>query len=98
MWERDRHRCIICGSMMAMPNAHYISRAKGGLGIEENIVTLCTNMSDNRCHYKYDFGSVKEKKEIQTKIREYLSGLYPDWDEDRLVYRKMTDTSKEELI
>lgn len=31
----------MCGSSYAMPNAHYIARAQGGLGIEENIVTLC---------------------------------------------------------
>ena len=34
VWERDNHCCIICGSPYAMPNAHYISRAQGGLGIE----------------------------------------------------------------
>lgn len=28
VWERDNHRCIICGSPYAMPNAHYISRAQ----------------------------------------------------------------------
>ena len=41
VWERDGHRCILCESIFAMPNAHYISRAQGGLGIPENVVTLC---------------------------------------------------------
>ncbi len=34
VWERDNHCCIICGSPYAMPNAHYIARSQGGLGIE----------------------------------------------------------------
>ena len=51
VWERDNHCCILCGNPNAMPNAHYISRANGGLGIEQNIVTLCQN-----CHNKYDNG------------------------------------------
>lgn len=71
-----------------MPNAHYIPRSKGGLGIEENIVTLCTNMSPSRCHYKYDFGSRKEKEEIGGKIKDYLKGQYLDWSEDKLTYNR----------
>ena len=88
VWERDRRRCIICGSPIAMPNAHYISRAKGGLGIEQNIVTLCSNFSENKCHYKYDFGTAEERAEIKDKIKNYLKSQYLDWNEDKLVYKK----------
>ena len=88
VWERDGGRCIICGSTIAMPNAHYIPRSKGGLGIEQNVVTLCTNVSKNMCHYRYDFGNREEKDEIRRRIREYLKGKYADWDEDKLYYRK----------
>ena len=87
VWERDRYRCVICGSPMAMPNAHYISRAKGGLGIEQNIVTLCT-FAGNNCHYKYDFGTAEERAEIKEKIKNYLKDQYLDWNEDKIVYRK----------
>ena len=45
VWERDEHKCVICHNPYAKPNAHYIARSQGGLGIEENIVTLCL-----RCH------------------------------------------------
>ena len=45
VWERDGHRCIICGSYQAMPNSHYIRRSQGGLGIPENIVTMCSRCS-----------------------------------------------------
>ena len=88
VWERDGHCCIICGSNIAMPNAHYISRNNGGLGIEENIVTLCTNMSPNKCHYRYDFGSREEKEEIRGKIRDYLADCYNEWSEDKLIYNR----------
>ena len=77
VWERDNHRCIICGSSQAMPNAHYISRAKGGLGIKENIVTLC-----QKCHHEFD--NTFKRKELGKYIRVYLDILYPDFtDEDR---------------
>lgn len=37
VWERDGGRCVVCGCCRnVMPNAHFISRSKGGLGIEEN--------------------------------------------------------------
>ena len=87
VWERDGHRCIICGSSRAMPNAHYISRSRGGLGIEQNIVTLCTDLADG-CHFKFDFGTSEQRTEIGEKIKEYLKSCYPDWSEDGLYYKK----------
>lgn len=84
VWERDNHHCINCGSPYAMPNAHYISRAHGGLGIEENIVTLCHD-----CHHNYDNGKSKELKEhIKSKIETYLKSIYPDWNVESLIYKK----------
>ena len=41
VYSRDNKCCIICGSPNAKANAHYIPRSHGGLGIEQNIVTLC---------------------------------------------------------
>lgn len=80
---------MICGnSYGAMPNAHYISRSKGGLGIEENIVTLCGIMTENKCHFKYDSGTREERERIGNGIREYLKSQYPDWNEENLVYDK----------
>lgn len=71
-----------------MPNAHFIPRSKGGLGIEENIVTLCTNLTENQCHYKFDFGTRQEKEEIEAKIEAYLKSKYPGWDREKLTYRR----------
>ena len=89
VWLRDEGRCVVCGNMFnVMPNAHYIPRSKGGLGIPENIVTLCTELTENQCHRRFDFGTEEERETIGQKIREYLQAHYPDWDEDKLVYRK----------
>ena len=81
VWERDSHQCIICGNAYAQPNAHYISRAQGGLGIEQNIVTLCAN-----CHRRYDQSTLRTP--LRRFISAYLESCYEDWDEQSLVYRK----------
>jgi 5-methylcytosine-specific restriction endonuclease McrA len=81
VWERDCHRCIICGSSYALPNAHYIPRSKGGLGIEQNIVTLCLN-----CHYKTDHTC--DRPIMLEKIKSHLQAKYEGWNEDDLYYRK----------
>lgn len=84
VWERDNHHCIKCGSPYAMPNAHYIARSHGGLGIEQNVVTLCFN-----CHHNYDNGKDKELKEaIKAKIETHLRSKYDDWDNYTLTYKK----------
>lgn len=81
VWERDNHQCIICGSPYAMPNAHFISRAQGGLGIEQNIVTLCMD-----CHHKYDNGD--SRASIGYKIESYLNACYDNWNIQDLYYKK----------
>ena len=81
VWERDGKCCVLCGTPYAMPNAHFISRAQGGLGIPQNIVTLCKN-----CHYMYD--QTTKREEIRKDLAEYLESQYPDWRETNLVYQK----------
>ena len=81
VWERDEQRCIICGNHQAMPNAHFIPRSKGGLGIEQNIVTLCAE-----CHSMYDQSSRREI--YKNYIRNYLKSKYADWSEENLIYKK----------
>lgn len=81
VWERDNERCIICGNPEAMPNAHYIRRSQCGLGIPENVVTLCIN-----CHHEFDNGSGRER--IGSEIKDYLKRIYPEWREEDLVYNK----------
>ena len=83
VWERDGHRCVICNSRYAFPEAHYIPRSKGGLGIEKNIVTLC-----RICHDDYDNGKREIRQIRREQIRRYLMLCYEDWDEKDLIYRK----------
>lgn len=75
---RDGGRCLLCGHP-GEPNAHFISRARDGLGIEENIVSLCWP-----CHCKYDEGTDQERKRAEFLLRAYLEWKYPGFpDRDR---------------
>lgn len=80
--------CLLCGSpapvnnRLAFSNAHYISRSQGGLGVEENIVTLCPYCHINR----YDQGP--ERENIRAFLRVYLEEKYQNWNEKNLVYKK----------
>ena len=80
VWERDLHCCILCGAPGA-PNAHYISRGQSGLGIPENVVTLCQT-----CHTAYDQSFQREI--LKSEIADYLRGKYPGWDDIMLTYQK----------
>lgn len=80
VFERDGGRCVLCGAP-GCPDAHYISRAQGGLGMEQNIVTLC-----RRCHMEYDQST--KRNAMKSVIADYLRGKYPDWNEIDLIYRK----------
>lgn len=89
VWERDEHRCVLCGNYCnVMPNAHFIPRSKGGLGIEENIITLCTELTPNKCHRRYDFGTKEEREQIREQLRNYLKSKYENWNEENLYYDK----------
>lgn len=81
VWERDNHRCIICGNHQAMPNSHYIRRSQGGLGIEENVVTMCM-----RCHAMYD--QYIDRAAMEARVESYLKSKYPGWDRSNLIYKK----------
>jgi 5-methylcytosine-specific restriction endonuclease McrA len=79
--------CINCGRPtpdggIEWSNAHYIPRSQEGLGTtEENILTLCPD-----CHH--DFDQTTKREEMRSFFREYLMDHYPEWDENKLVYRK----------
>ena len=78
--------CINCGRPtpdggIEWSNAHYISRAQEGLGIEENILTLCPD-----CHRRYDQST--DREEMHPHFRAYLMEHYTRWDESKLIYQK----------
>ena len=80
VWERDHHCCVLCGRP-GNPDAHFIPRSHNGKGVEENVVTLCPE-----CHRDYD--NSERRPEIRKALRAYLMAKYPDWDEEKLRYRK----------
>lgn len=79
VYERDDGLCVICHKQ-GFPNAHFIPRSDRGLGIEENIVSLCLT-----CHSDYD-GTKRE--EYGQRIEDYLTSQYSDWDKSKLQFRK----------
>lgn len=89
VWDRDGGRCVFCRitgdytGYPAFPEAHYIPRSKSGLGIPENVLTLCRPH-----HYMFDRGSAATRTKMRNKFAEYLKHFYPDWDEKNLVYHK----------
>ena len=79
--ERDNHQCIVCGSNYGLQIAHYISRARGGLGIPQNLVAMCPS-----CHFQFDNG--KLHSQIKSLVQEHLKAHYEDWEEQDLIYTK----------
>lgn len=82
VYDRDGGKCIFCGRWQVHPDmAHYIGRAHGGLGIEQNLVTAC-----RKCHEEMDNG--KHRQIYREVARKHLVSVYAGWDESMLVYRK----------
>lgn len=81
VWQRDFGRCVLCGSINAGPHCHFVRRAQGGLGTEENIWTGC-----QRCHEAFD--SEATDGPLHARMRDYFKTLYPQWDESKLKYKK----------
>jgi hypothetical protein len=80
VYERDGGLSIISGKL-GISNAHYIPRSAGGLGIEQNIVTLTLGE-----HHDYDNGG--KRAEYKAKIRAYLDKCYPGFRDEKRIYRK----------
>ena len=86
VYERDHHQCLFCGRYVDVSNAsaHYIARSHGGLGIEENLLTLC-----DWCHNQFD--NSEYRQEMKLLFGRYLKAHYPDLDESKLIYKKGMD-------
>ena len=81
--ERDK-ACIYCNHGFMLGVAHKISRAKGGLGIPENLVVLCAS-----CHHDLDHSKDKAIRENMAEyVATYLKLCYPKVTDDDRVYKK----------
>ena len=80
VYERDGGACVWCAKR-GDPVAHYIPRSQGGLGVEENILTLCWS-----CHLRFDQSTEREK--MREFFKRYLKSKYPNWNEKKLIYKK----------
>lgn len=89
--DRD-YRCIFCRRLYRMEKAdayntsimeimHYIPRSQGGLGIARNAALGC------RYHHMM-MDESDHRAEMREIMKEYLQGMYRDWDEADLVYHK----------
>lgn len=91
VWARDGGFCILCGRP-GDPHCHVVRRSAGGMGLEENIITLCP-----RCHYAFDEGlymkelellGFRSRAEIKAFIYKYMETSYPGWTPEKVIYRK----------
>ena len=80
VYERDGGRCIFCGAP-GHPNAHIISRAHGGLGVEQNIITACFD-----CHFRMD--NSPDRYIYLEAAKAYIRGIYGAIDDSEHTYRK----------
>lgn len=80
VYIRDCGKCIFCGRP-GYPEAHYISRARGGLGIPENIITVC-----RECHRRMDAST--ERPQYLERAKAYLDILYPEFTDEMRIHKK----------
>ena len=96
IFERDNCSCLFCKCGYYTENKnlselefniydpmHFIPKSKLGLGIEENGVCGCRYH-----HHLLDNGNKGLREEMLLIMEEYLKLCYPNWDKEKLVYKK----------
>lgn len=84
VYRRDDHRCVYCHTTYALQLAHvFVNRSHGGLGVEENLVTLCIEH-----HMSLDNGKLEKSQPIREVVESYLRYTYPNINIDNLKYKK----------
>lgn len=88
VYLRDGCHCLGCARWVPESKAcaHYIARAHGGLGIEENILTLCDD-----CHNLLDKVPGERSERLRKELHDYLAGHYGEDFEKKCVYDKWGD-------
>lgn len=89
VWIRQGGRSIYSGKPITVEECccHYVSRARSGLGIEENIVGL--TWDEHRIFDLNEPGDhAEEQKIMREKARKHLESFYPGWNEEDLKFKK----------
>ena len=95
--ERDHGACIFCTMGYPAEGAtwfalqptdimHYVPRAQGGMGIEQNGAVGCIYH-----HSLMDNGSKGLRPDMLKRFESYLRNHYPGWDKADLIYDKYRD-------
>lgn len=71
--------CQSCGSPYNLELAHFVPRSRGGMGIPENLVTLC-----HKCHQ----ASHNADDNIRNIMLRRLEQCYEDWCESKVISKK----------
>lgn len=90
VFQRDHGQCIFC-NQKGLPEAHVISRAHGGLGVPQNIVTICRH-----CHDWMDNTTVRDQ--MVSFAKQYLQRKYPNWAPSQVTYDKYDKDKAKRLI
>lgn len=90
VYERDHERCIFCGAP-GLPEAHVIPRSHGGLGVPQNIITVCRS-----CHDKLDNSS--NRQQMLDVAVGYLKRYYSDISQTDVIYQKWDKDKAKRLI
>lgn len=90
VYERDHERCIFCGAP-GLPEAHVIPRSHGGLGVPQNIITVCRS-----CHDKLDNST--DRQQMLDVAVEYLGSYYPNISQTDVIYQKWDKDKVKRLI
>lgn len=86
--ERDGGCCIFCGRR-GRGEAHVIPRSHGGLGVEQNLITVC-----RECHFQMD--DTIARPLFLELAKKHLKKFYPDWTTDSVIYKKGIKTEQSE--
>lgn len=94
-YKRDHNQCIICHSTYNLTLAHiFLSRAKGGKGCKENLVTLCYRdhvfLMDNPIGRKNNELSKKYKSMCRAYLIAKENIDYNDEFIESLKYKKLS--------
>ena len=71
--------CIVCGAPYGIELHHLVSRGRGGMGVETNLVCLCQ---------KHHMALHNGDSRVKNYCKEYLESHYDGWTEQDQIFRR----------